>query len=62
MSFLDDLPLGTILTIGGAILAFIAYLNNDLSVVEALGVFGVTTIGAGQIGQARAQSNKGVRR
>ena len=62
MSFLDDLPLGTLLTIGGAILAFVAYLNNDMSALEALAVFGVTTVGAGQIGQARAQSGKGVRR
>ena len=59
---LDDLPLGTILTIGAALLSAVAYLLGDLTVFEALGVFGVTTIGAGQIGQARAASGKGVRR
>lgn len=62
MRFLDDLPLSTLMSIGAAILAFVAYLNNDLSVFEALAAFGITTGGAGVLGKARADSGKGVRR
>lgn len=61
MKTLDDLPLATLLTIGGAILAFVAYLNNDLSVFEALAAFGIVAGGSGVVGKARADSGKGVR-
>ena len=57
-----DVPLATILALGGAVLAFVAYLNGDLSVFEALAAFGITTAGSGALGKARADSGKGVRR
>jgi len=61
VSVLDNLPLATLLTLGAAALAFVAYLNNDLTVFEALAAFGITTGGAGVLGKARADSGKGVR-
>lgn len=61
MTLLDKVPLATVLAIGGAALAFIAYLNGDLTVFEALGVFGLNTLGAGQLGQARNGAGRGVK-
>lgn len=61
MSFLDNVPLASVLTVGAAILATIAYLNGDLTVFEALGAFGITTVGAGQVGQARNGAGRGVK-
>lgn len=61
LSFLDELPLATIMTIGGGIVALIAYLQGDLSVLEALAAWGVVGVGGGQVGVARNGAGRGVR-
>lgn len=59
---LDNVPVGTLTHIAIAALALIAYLNHDLTVVEALGVTGLGGIGAGQIGQARNGAGRGLKK
>lgn len=59
---LGDLPLATVMTVGAGVVALIAYLNGDLSVTEALAAWGVTGIGAGQLGRARNEAGRGVRK
>lgn len=59
---LGDLPLATVMTVGGGIVALIAYLNGDLSVTEALAAWGVVGIGAGQTGKARNDAGRGLRK
>jgi hypothetical protein len=59
---LDGLPLATIMTVGGGILALIGYLNHDLTIAEALAAWGVTGIGGGQVGRARNEAGRGVKR
>jgi hypothetical protein len=59
--WLDHIPLGTVTHIGGGVIALIAYLNGDLSVFEALAVWGIVGVGAGQIGVARNGSGRGVK-
>jgi hypothetical protein len=61
-SFLDHLPLATVMTIGGGIVALIGYLNGDLTVLEALAAWGVVGIGGGQVGVARNGAGRGLRR
>lgn len=61
MSFLDHIPLATITHIGGGIIALIAYLNGDLDVFQALAVWGIVGVGAGQLGVARNGSGRGVK-
>lgn len=62
MNFLDHLPLATIMTLGGGVVALIAYLNGDLGAAEALAVWGVVGVGAGQVGVARNGAGRGVKR
>lgn len=62
MSLLDNLPLGTLISIAGIVLAILGYLGDDLTYLEALAGVGVTSGGGGLIGTARAQSGKGIRR
>jgi len=62
MSFLDDIPVATLQTIAGIILAIIAYVSNDLSIFQAFAAVGINTAGAGAIGVARNQAGRGVRR
>lgn len=61
LSFLDELPLATIMTLGGGIVALIAYLQGDLSVLEALAAWGVVGVGGGQVGVARNGAGRGVK-
>jgi len=61
LAFLDELPLATIMTLGGGIVALIAYLQGDLSVLEALAAWGVVGVGGGQVGVARNQAGRGLR-
>ncbi len=61
MSFLDNLPLGTIITIAGIIGAIIALINNSITFEQFMLAIGATSGGAGLIGYARAASGKGVR-
>lgn len=62
LSFLDDIPLGTVTAIGGGILALIGYLNHDISIFEALAAWGITSAGGGGIGVARNQAGRGIRK
>lgn len=62
MKFFDEMPLGTITAIGGGILALIGYLNNDISIFEALAAWGITSAGGGGIGVARNQAGRGLRK
>lgn len=62
MSFLDDIPVATIQTIGGIVLATLAYVSNDLSIFQAFVAVGANTAGAGAIGFARNGAGRGVKR
>lgn len=61
MNVLDKLPLATIIALVSIVIVVIAYLNDDLSIQDALVSLGALTGGAGVLGIARAQSGKGVR-
>jgi hypothetical protein len=60
-SFLDNVPLATVLSIIGSALATIAYFNGDLTIFEALAAWGVVNVGAGQLGVARNGSGRGTK-
>lgn len=62
MNFLDKLPLATLMTVGGGLLAFVGYLNKDLSIFEALAAWGVVGVGGGQVGEARNQAGRGLKK
>jgi hypothetical protein len=62
MKVLDNLPLATITHVGGGAVALIAYLNGDLSVFQALAVFGIVGVGAGQLGVARNGAGRGLKK
>ena len=58
---LDNVPVATPTWIAVSALILIAYLSGDLSIVEALGLFGVTSFGVGKIGEARNGAGRGVK-
>lgn len=60
MKFLDKLPLATVMTLGGGLLALLGYLNKDLSIFEALAAWGIVGVGGGQVGEARNSAGRGV--
>lgn len=62
MSFLDKLPLATVMTLGGGVLALIGYLNQDLTIFKALAAWGIVGVGGGQVGEARNGAGRGIRR
>ncbi len=61
MSFLDDLPLATLVSIASIVIVVIAYVSNELNVQDALVALGAVLGGTGVVGLARAQSGKGTR-
>ncbi len=61
MSFLDDLPLATLVSIASIVIVVIAYISNELNVQDALVALGAVLGGTGVVGLARAQSGKGTR-
>jgi uncharacterized membrane protein YtjA (UPF0391 family) len=61
MGILDKLPLATITFLVGTVLTVIAYLSDDLSIIEAFAALGFTGLGAGQIGQARNGAGRGIK-
>ena len=61
MNLLDRIPLATVMTVGGGILALLGYLNKDLSIFEALAAWGIVGVGAGQVGEARNNAGRGVK-
>ncbi len=62
MSFLDNLPLGTIITLAGIVGGIIALANGSIDFQEFLLAIGVNSAGAGLIGQARNAAGKGIRK
>ncbi len=61
MSFLDNLPLATIITVVGLVGAVIALINKSIDFEQFMISIGAVSTGAGVVGVARAQSGKGVR-
>lgn len=61
MSFLDNLPMASIITIAGIIGAIVALVNNSIDFETFMISIGAVTAGSGVVGVARAQSGKGVR-
>lgn len=61
-NLLDHLPLATIMALGGGALALIGYLNHDLTITEALAAWGIVGIGGGQVGRARNEAGRGVKK
>jgi len=62
LSFLDDIPLATIISIAGIIGAIIALVNKSIDFETFMISIGAVTAGGGVVGVARAQSGKGVKR
>ncbi len=62
MSFLDNLPLATIITVVGLVGAVIALINKSIDFEQFMVSIGALSGGAGVVGIARAQSGKGVRK
>lgn len=62
MTFLDNLPVATLVTIAGIIGALIALANGSIDFQAFLIGIGALSGGAGALGYARATSGKGVRR
>ncbi len=61
MSFLDQLPLATIITVVGLVGAVIALINKSIDFEQFMISIGALSGGAGVVGIARAQSGKGVK-
>lgn len=59
---LDKVPLATLQAIAGFVIVTIAYLNNDLTVFQALLAVGANGVGAGVLGHARNQAGRGLKR
>jgi hypothetical protein len=62
MSFLDDLPMATVLALAGVIVTIIAYVSNDISFETAMVSLGAELGGAGVIGHARNGAGRGMRK
>jgi len=62
MGFLDDLPMATLVSIAAIVIVVIGYIDNDLTVEEALLAVGAATGGAGVLGHARNGANRGMRK
>ncbi len=61
MSFLDDLPLASIVFVVSVVLIVIAYVTNDISIQDSFTYLAFAGGGTGAIGYARAQSGKGTK-
>lgn len=59
---LDDIPLASFSFIAGVIIIVLGYLNNDLTVDQALIAAGAIGGGAGAIGHARNGAGRGMRK
>ena len=62
MSFLDNIPLATIVALAGIVGAIIALINGSIDFQEFMVSIGAVSGGAGVLGVARAQSGRGVRK
>ncbi len=61
MSFLDQLPLATIIAVAGIVGGIIALANHSITFEQFMISIGALSGGAGVVGVARAQSGKGVK-
>lgn len=57
--FLDEARIGTYITLIGAIGALIAFVLGDLDYLEFAAALGLSGVGGGAIGKARADSGHG---
>jgi hypothetical protein len=62
LGFLDDVPMATLTFIAGLVLTVIAYVSDDLTVLEAFGALGLTGGASAGIGHARNGAGRGVRK
>jgi hypothetical protein len=62
LSFLDDIPMATLVAIAAIVLTIIAYINNDVGFQDALLALGGLLGGAGVLGVARNQAGRGIRK
>lgn len=58
---IDKLPLATILSLSAVVIAFVGYLNGDLTVFQALSAAGISSAGAGVLGHARNGAGRGTK-
>lgn len=58
---LDKVPVATLQTIAGIVLAIVAYISKDIGIFEAFVAVGANTAGAGVLGQARNGAGRGVK-
>jgi hypothetical protein len=61
MHLFDEIPIATLQVIAGFIIAIIAYINHDLTVLQAFAAVGANGVGAGVLGHARNGAGRGVR-
>lgn len=61
-SVLDNLPLGTLISLASIVIVVIACIRNDLTIEQGLVALGATNAGAGVIGIARNGAGKGLRK
>jgi len=61
LSFLDDIPMATVIAIAGIIGSIIALIAGDIDFDNFMLAIGATTAGAGVLGVARNQAGKGLR-
>ncbi len=61
LSFLNDIPLASVIAVAAVIGGLIALIAGDISFEEFLVGIGATTAGAGILGQARNGAGHGVR-
>jgi hypothetical protein len=61
MSFLDNVPLATLVALASIVIIVIGYASNDIDLDSALLALGAVLGGSGVVGIARAQSGKGIR-
>jgi hypothetical protein len=59
---IDKLPVATLMAYAAVVVCVVAYLNGDITVTEALVGLGVTSFGAGKLGQARNEAGRGLRK
>lgn len=62
MSFLDDIPVATLVTLVGIVGAVIALINHSIDFDQFMVSIGALAGGAGVLGVARAQSGRGLKK
>ena len=62
MNFFDNLPFASVTYLAGAGLAILAYINGDLSVIQAFEALGLTGGAGFGVGYVRNQAGRGVKK